>query len=410
MDSGIGIGSVTRLVGLAIGLLAIAATLVLAPRADAYVYWSNFDGLAGDSLGRAPLVNPNGPGKELDFINVPFPPAGVAVNSSHIYWGSLQSPDKKIARANLDGSGIDLDRFDSSSEPNGVALSSTHAYWTRGSIIERSALGDPNGEETFVTGAGGPCGVAVNATHVFWGNQSADAIGRTTLADPEGDKDPTWIEGADAPCGVAVNGTHVYWANFGDSLDGTTIGRATLAGTGANQSFITGAAAPCGVALNATHVFWANNPSGTIGRATLAGTGADQSFITGAEGPCGVAVDTLGPGPTPPAPDAKPSNEFSFGKAKRNKRNGTAKLEVLVPGTGHLALAGNKVKPVDADVGTAARASGDSLTTTLKVKARGKARKKLKTRGKAKVAVDVTYTPSGGDPNTLGTSVKLKKK
>ena len=49
---------------------------------------------------------------------------------------------------------------------------------------------------------------------------------------------------------VAVDGSHIYWANPGAWMgaNGTTIGRANLDGSGANQSFISGAKAPCGVA------------------------------------------------------------------------------------------------------------------------------------------------------------------
>jgi hypothetical protein len=75
--------------------------------------------------------------------------------------------------------------------------------------------------------------------------------------------------------------------------------------------------------------FLANSGSGTIGRANLDSTGVNQGFITGAASPDGVALD-------PPSP----SNAFSFGKLKRNKRRGTATLIVLVPGPGELALTG----------------------------------------------------------------------
>jgi len=89
---------------------------------------------------------------------------------------------------------------------------------------------------------------------------------------------------------------------------------------------------------------------------------------------------------------------------KRNKRKGTAKLTVSVPGPGDIELAqGKTVK------GDEARAD-DAGEATLTVKAKGKAKKKLSSKGKAKVAADVTYTPDGGQPNTQTASVKLSKK
>ena len=42
-----------------------------------------------------------------------------------------------------------------------------------------------------------------------------------------------------------------------------------------------------------------------------------------------------------PAPVSKPSNLFRFGKLKRNKREGTASLAIIVPGPGALTLSGN---------------------------------------------------------------------
>jgi hypothetical protein len=98
-----------------------------------------------------------------------------------------------------------------------------------------------------------------------------------------------------------------------------------------------------------------------------------------------------------------PSNEFSLGKAEKNKKKGTAILPVDIPGAGALDLAGKKVKPVDAQ----ATGAGE---VDLLVKAKGKARKKLKKKGKAKVAVEVTFTPTGGDPNAQSDSVKLVRK
>ena len=87
---------------------------------------------------------------------------------------------------------------------------------------------------------------------------------------------------------------YIYWANWYGG-PGTTIGRATVDGTQADQSFITGAHGPCGVAVDGKHIYWGNQVTDTIGRANLDGTGVDQNFITGITGfnrPCSVAVDS----------------------------------------------------------------------------------------------------------------------
>ncbi len=141
------------------------------------------------------------------------------------------------------------------------------------------------------------------------------------------------------------------------------------------------------------YVYWANN-FGTIGRANLDGTGPSQMFVTGANYPCGVAVDSL------------PSNAFTLGKANLNKKKGTAKLPVDVPGPGTLVLAGKGLKKVTERV--AKRASDREVK--LLVKSKGKKRRKLNKLGKVKVKPKVTYTPTDGSANTELKKVKLVKR
>jgi hypothetical protein len=111
------------------------------------------------------------------------------------------------------------------------------------------------------------------------------------------------------------------------------------------------------------------------------------------------------------APD--PPNTFSFGKVKRNKRNGTATLAVTVPGPGTLDLSGKGVKSQRAARiarAIGARAVAVAGKVKLTVKPKGKAKKRLDQSGTAKVKVRVTYTPTGGAANTQPKRVKLIKK
>ena len=108
--------------------------------------------------------------------------------------------------------------------------------------------------------------------------------------------------------------------------------------------------------------------------------------------PYGVAVDALGP---------PPSSEFSFGKAKVNKKRGSAKLSVTVAGPGELKLA--KTASVKGQHERAEQSGKESLT----IKPRGKAKQKLKQGGKAKVKAKVTFTPDGGTADTKGKKIKL---
>lgn len=118
----------------------------------------------------------------------------------------------------------------------------------------------------------------------------------------------------------------------------------------------------------------------------------------------GVAVIDRGayelPTPPPPGSTVAPSNSFTFGKLKRNKRKGTAKLQVKVPGPGAVVLSGKKVKKATLD---AKRAGAFSLSIVPK----RKLARTLRSRGSAKASIRVSFTPTGGTANTRSKSVKL---
>jgi hypothetical protein len=99
-----------------------------------------------------------------------------------------------------------------------------------------------------------------------------------------------------------------------------------------------------------------------------------------------------------------PSNDFSLGKLRRNKKKGFVRVEVTVSGPGSLAATvGKKLKstvPQPAAAGT----------VLLKVAAAGKGVKTLNRKGKLKTNLSVTFTPPNGDPNTQSRKVTVVKK
>jgi hypothetical protein len=106
-----------------------------------------------------------------------------------------------------------------------------------------------------------------------------------------------------------------------------------------------------------------------------------------------------------------PSNSFTLGKAKLNKKKGTAILKVSVPNPGTLALGGKGVKPASAPEAVIAKTVNAPGTVKLVVKAKGKKQKrKLKRKGKVGLKAKITYTPTGGDPATQTKKLKLKRK
>jgi hypothetical protein len=103
-----------------------------------------------------------------------------------------------------------------------------------------------------------------------------------------------------------------------------------------------------------------------------------------------------------------PSNSFTFGGLQRNKRKGTATLTVDVPNPGELIGSGNGISAAAAAVISKTVTAPGAVTLTIK--ARGKKKRKLNETGKVKVTLNVSYTPTGGDPSTQSRKLKLKKK
>jgi hypothetical protein len=88
---------------------------------------------------------------------------------------------------------------------------------------------------------------------------------------------------------------------------------------------------------------------------------------------------------------------------KKNKRKGTAKITVKVPGPGGLELRGYKIKRAS----TAAPRAGKEK---LPVKATAEVKTRLSRKGEAKVNAEVTYTRDGNYPNTESKKIKLVKR
>jgi hypothetical protein len=102
-----------------------------------------------------------------------------------------------------------------------------------------------------------------------------------------------------------------------------------------------------------------------------------------------------------------PDRTFTLGAITRNKKKGTATITVTVPNPGDLSGSGKGAKVAAGATISKAVTPG---AATLVVRAKGKKKRKLNETGKVKLNVAVTYTPTGGSPNTQTTKVKLKKK
>ena len=306
-------------------LCATAAVLLLSPlilaaRADAFVYWTSPN---TGSIGRANL---DGTGVNQNFIGAFNPWTGLAVDAEHLYWTSPFTP--WMSRANIDGTGVN-ENFILANSGFGVAVDANHIYWTNASTpsIDRANLDGTDVETGFIP-TSGAWGVAVDADHVYWTSprEFSGSIGRANI-DGTG-IDENFIAPPDgSPTNLTVDTNHIYWASRFTS----SIGRANLDGTGVDVNFIpTAHPLPEGVAVDANHVYWANCAGcvtgTTIGRANLDGTGVDQNFITELGSAFGVAVDS-------PVPTDAATEVIVEGKTKSNKTRKEFVVQVTNAGT-----------------------------------------------------------------------------
>jgi len=376
-------------------------------------------------------------------------------------WVTLDDATNNVAKITPAGNVQQFNLPDVTS-PVGITVVGDNLWVTQNGGVARFSPGDPTGTDTAfpVTGLNTPHAIVrgpdgnlwtASGTHVFRILPSAPGtIGDfTQVTDARGiaagGDGNIWVADAGgqrivslttagtpapgSPYSVAGGGPQGIAAGLGtqmaftDPLSGPPhrLGRITPGGVPQFTPIAT--SDPFGITFAADGAYWTGRFStNNIGRLTpngqftqLGGFSANAGPRQLAPGPGNTLWVTLqtadkvarvtGVGPTPPPPPSGcTDNEFTFGKAKKNKKKGTAKLTVEVPCAGDLELAKTKKVKADDEV---AEADGEEKLT---VKPKGKARKRLNKKGKAKVKAEVTYTPEGGEPNTQTKRVKLVRR
>jgi YVTN family beta-propeller protein len=117
--------------------------------------------------------------------------------------------------------------------------------------------------------------------------------------------------------------------------------------------------------------------------------------------PVTVRAPTPKPNPIPPVV-MPPSNRFHFGRVLHNRRNGTVRLQLKLPGAGYVFLFGKKVHAVN-------RKSKAAGSMWLTIHPRVELNKRLKKRLRAPVWIRVTFTPNGGTPKTMHHRIVLQR-
>ncbi len=111
-----------------------------------------------------------------------------------------------------------------------------------------------------------------------------------------------------------------------------------------------------------------------------------------------------------PAP-VKPSNLFSLPRKSISSKTGGATISAKLPGAGQLELVGTaKSGKKTIKVGRVVLTANKAGTFELALKPSAAAKKVLREKGSLKVALELTFTPDGGEANTDTSSVTLKLK
>lgn len=103
----------------------------------------------------------------------------------------------------------------------------------------------------------------------------------------------------------------------------------------------------------------------------------------------------------------EPTSDIKLGKAK-SKANGTAVLPVTVQNPGVLTASGGGIAKVSTSA-TEAKQVTAAGTVKLKIKAKGLKKRQLSRKGKVKVNPEITFTPTGGIPNSVFRKIKLHR-
>lgn len=145
------------------------------------------------------------------------------------------------------------------------------------------------------------------------------------------------------------------------------------------------------------------------------GVGCQGNVFVVEEGPLLARVVRFGEPGTPPPPCKPvelepivdpvlklPSNKFHFAGLRKNRANGFAVLYVRVPGPGKVSLKGRGFRRLS-------RTARQATTVALPIKPKVRLRIFLKQHGKGRIRVEVTFTPTGGEPREREKVIVLRR-
>ncbi|HMC51060.1 MAG TPA: hypothetical protein VKH20_10490 [Solirubrobacterales bacterium] len=418
-------------------LALVSSASATAPGANGQIY---FQGPQTGEDGPADIyrINPSG-GEAVDLTSAngfSEERPNVSADGTHVAFQSFRDEGWNIFSMNADGSD-QIDLTDTRYEPNKII--NFEPTWspdgTKVAFMRQSKFA---GEEQDIWAMDSNGASPVDLTHTTGAYEAAPEYspdGSKIVYVRGADNDDIWVMNADGSDQMSLTETSPPVQNVAPtwSPDGSKIAFSVLEGpvgerglhvmnaNGSSQTQLLEESSP----ILSDLLSW--SPSGTEIAYKSAGIGGELRLVGATGGSSTLLVENSGadfpswapvaassnplpipsagssPPPPPTAPtSSKPSNHFSFGKLKLNKKKGTATLVVTVPGAGSLALGGKGVKKA------IVKAKGPGKVT-LPIEAVAKAKKKLDELGKIKLLPKVTFTPLGGDANAESTKATLTK-
>jgi sugar lactone lactonase YvrE len=185
-------------------------------------------------------------------------PAGIAVDSTNVYWINQVQYDGGPGGATLMkrplAGGTPITLVSGLSDAFQLAVNSTNAYFdstdgTNGTELTVSLAGTgPSNPTTVATGVFDPIGIAIDGTNVYW----TDLSGGNVMTAPLTAGAPTTLaSGQDWPLDIAVDDTSVYWST---RMGGTVM--KVPKGGGAPVTLASGQNFPQAIAVSASYVYW----------------------------------------------------------------------------------------------------------------------------------------------------------
>jgi Glycosyl hydrolase family 26/HYDIN/CFA65/VesB-like, Ig-like domain len=418
---------------------AIEPDVAISPDGKAAVTWTRFDGSSWVVQARRLALSGAPSGSALD-ISEPGGPAlqphvaALPGGSASIVWKQLGSSTYAVKQRRLDQSG---------------ALGATNLLSTAGvDAHEPEVAAGTDGSQTAVWALDDGSGEVVQARRI--GPDGTPAAEIVDLSDIGAD--------AGAPS-VAAGGTSsaaVSWRRFDGIHDHVQLAAFGLPAVSIDPRDHDFGTRTIGSGPSQPLSFTIGNPGSTalqISSISLQGAGAEQFHL---QAPASCANAVLSPGQTcqvtitfepaqagafqaelkvesdaysggglatvhgvglsgttvaPITGAGESSNEFRLGRVKLDRKRGTARLEVWVPGPGWLRLGGRRVTALPRKQSAARsgrRHVGKRGTLFFALGPAGKAQRTLLKRGRVKVRASISYLPDGGTQRTKSRNVQLR--